>query len=82
MKGKVLIVYGGKSVEHDISVITAMQTMKFLPKEYEFLPVYIDRVGKWWIGDNLSDIKIYSNFVKMSKKPRQVTLVFGQNALF
>ena len=82
MKGKVLIVYGGKSVEHDISVITAMQTMKFLPKEYEFLPVYIDRVGKWWIGDNLRDIKIYSNFAKMSKKSHQVTLVFGQNALF
>lgn len=82
MKGKVLIIYGGKSVEHDISIITAMQTMKFLPNEYDFLPVYMDRDGKWWIGDNLHEIKIYSNFHKMCKKKRQVTLIFGQNALF
>ena len=67
MKEKVLIVYGGDSVEHDISIITAMQAMKFLPNEFEFLPVYIDRKGVWWTADNLGDVKMYQNFEKFAK---------------
>ena len=31
MKEKVAIVFGGTSVEHDISIITAVQTMAYLP---------------------------------------------------
>ncbi len=81
MKNKVLIVYGGKSVEHDISIITAQQVMKFLPEEYEYLPIYIDRNGVWWSADNLTDIKIYSNFKKLAKNKKQATIVLGENKL-
>ena len=79
MKEKVLIVYGGKSVEHDISIITALQVMKFLPKQYDFLPIYIDKNGIWWTADNLNEIRIYSNFEKLSKRRKQVTFIMGEN---
>lgn len=81
MKEKVLIVYGGDSVEHDISIITALQVMKFLPNEFDFLPVYIDRSGKWWIGDNLESANIYKNFNKFAKKKRNVSILLGENIL-
>lgn len=81
MKEKVLIVFGGKSVEHDISIITALQAMKNLPNEYEFLPVYIDKEGVWWIADNLQDVKIYKNFKKMAKNLRQVSVIAGENSV-
>lgn len=74
-----MILYGGKSVEHDISVITTMQVLNNLPKQYDFLPVYIDRNGLWWNAENLNDIKIYSNFEKYAKKPCQISLVLGKN---
>ena len=82
MKKKVLIVYGGESVEHDISIITALQVMMFLPKEYDFVPVYIDRKNVWWTADNLDDKNVYTNFDKNVKKKRQVFLVNGEKVLY
>lgn len=81
MKEKVLIVYGGKSVEHDISIITAMQTLRFVPKECDFLPIYIDRNGIWWTAENLQDISIYKNFTKRAKNKKQVSLLLGDKVL-
>ncbi|MBP3431581.1 MAG: D-alanine--D-alanine ligase [Clostridia bacterium] len=80
-KEKIMIVFGGKSVEHDISIITALQVIRVLPERYEFLPVYIDKKGKWWIADNLEDVEIYSNFDKKATKKKQVTFVLGENVL-
>ena len=81
MKDKVLIIFGGKSVESDISIITALQVMQNLPKEYDFLPVYIDATGKWWTGDNLNCANTYENFNKCAKNKKQVTLITGENVL-
>ena len=50
----VAVIFGGKSVEHDISIITAMQTMKNL-KKYNVLPIYILPNGKFVTGKNLKD---------------------------
>ena len=82
MKEKVLILFGGKSVEHDISIITALQTRQFLPKEYDFLPVYVDRNGVWWIAENAFDVKIYQNFHKLAKNKKRVSVVMGEKTLF
>ena len=76
-----MLIYGGKSVEHDISVITAMQVLKFLPESVDVLPVYMDRNGIWWTAENLNDLKIYSNFSKLAHKPKQVTFVLGEKML-
>ena len=45
---KVFVFFGGESVEHDISIITAMQVLRVRP---DFVPVYIARDGVMWIGD-------------------------------
>ncbi len=81
MRKKCLVVYGGKSVEHDISVITALQAVRFLPKNYEPILVYIDKNGIWWVGDNLSDLSIYQNFRKYVKGAKQVTFLLGEKIL-
>ncbi len=81
MKKKVLILFGGKSVEHDISIITALQTMAFLPEKYEYLAVYIDRSGTWWTADNMSDKKIYTDFDKRAKKKKKVSMELGHDVL-
>lgn len=81
MREKVLILYGGPSVEHDISIITALQAMRFLPKKFDFLPIYIDRDGVWWTADNLKDTKIYQDFNVFAKRKKQVTLCIGKNLL-
>lgn len=81
MKEQIAILFGGVSVEHDISIITAIQTMKFLPAEFAYIPIYIDKDGAWWTADNLQDVKVYENFKKKAKSKKQVSLVLGEDEL-
>ncbi len=58
----VVVIFGGKSVEHDISIITGLQILSHLKKDYCVFPIYIARNGEWWTGQKLFNIKTYSNF--------------------
>ena len=78
----IAVFYGGKSVEHDISVITAMQVISFIPKEYKIYPIYITPNGEFVIAKNLTDVNIYLNFTKNAKKLRKITLNLGKNEIF
>ncbi len=77
----ILVLFGGQSVEHEVSIITGVMTINSLDKE-QFIPVpvYIDKSGEWWTGESLFDIDFYKNFD--SKKLKRVTLVGGENILY
>lgn len=78
MKKNVLVLYGAESVEHDISVITALQAMQHFDRgKYNMIPVYIGRDGKWYIAENLLDKKIYTNFDERAKKIKTASLEVG-----
>ncbi len=81
MKEKVVVLFGGESVEHDISIITALQVLRNVPQNYDVLPVYIDKSGVWWVADNLCDVKIYKKFEKLAKNRKRVTILLGENIL-
>ncbi len=73
---KVGVIFGGTSVEHEVSVITGMQVMENLDKSiYEAVPIYITKEGKWLTGNSLKDFNTYKegNF-KDTKR-----IVFSQN---
>lgn len=54
---KIFLVYGGKSAEHDISIMSAFSIIKEIYYEYyEVVPVYITREGKWILGKTVSDV--------------------------
>ncbi|MGN1200741.1 MAG: ATP-grasp domain-containing protein [Candidatus Caccovivens sp.] len=76
---KEVVLFGGASVEHDISIITAIQAIRAIGREV--LPIYIDKKGIWWTADNLQDLKTYENFEKYAKNKKQLTLVLGTNQL-
>lgn len=78
MKKIVILIYGGKSVEHDISIITALQTLRDIDKFYNVIPIYIGRNGVWQTAENLSDTSIYSDFENKAKKLRYVTIISGK----
>lgn len=59
----VAIVYGGRSVEHEISVITALEAAQAIDAtRYKVTLVYIDLHGRWWTGDKLKDRSFYAAF--------------------
>lgn len=56
------VIYGGRSVEHDVSIVTAHQIMRaFDRNQYEVVPIYITRDGRWLTGDPLFDLKNYDD---------------------
>ena len=60
MKIKLAVIFGGVSVEHEVSIITAIQAMNNIDtKKYDIIPIYIDKSGIWYSGAMLKDIKIF-----------------------
>lgn len=51
----VAVIFGGRSVEHDVSVLTGLQFLEALnPTLYIGLPIYVDPLGGWWTGSALT----------------------------
>lgn len=76
MKLKVAVLFGGKSVEHEISIISAIQAIQSLNKEkYEVVPIYITKNNEFYTGDDAFNIDEYKNIPKLLKKLRRIILV-------
>ncbi len=59
-KQGVAVFFGGRSPEHDVSIVTALQAMDALdPDLYEIIPVYMSTRGEFLTGDSLRDRKTY-----------------------
>lgn len=76
MKIKVGVFFGGSSVEHDVSIITAVQAMENINKDkYEVVPVYIDKERTFYTGNVLREMDTYKDFKAYKKYLKKVTLV-------
>ena len=59
MKIKIGVFFGGKSVEHEISIISAVQAMLSLDTEkYDVIPVYMTKDNKFYTGEQLKNIEL------------------------
>lgn len=73
MKTNVAVFFGGRSVEHEISVISALQAINAFNKEkYEIIPVYISKQGRWYTGPKLLDIRNYRNMEQLTAESEEV----------
>ena len=80
MKIKLGVFFGGKSVEHEVSIITALQAIENMNKEkYDIVPIYIAKDNKMYCGDFIDDIKQYTNIDNLKRISTQVTLSLKDN---
>lgn len=85
MKINVGVVFGGRSVENEISVITAAQTMAAMDENrYNIVPIYISKDGRWYTGDKLRTTDNYRNMDTLLASVDEVYLrpIFGDNNLY
>ena len=76
MKIKVGVIFGGESVEHEVSIISAIQAMEHMNKEkYDIIPIYISKDRTWYSGKMLMDIDVFKNFDDLKKFAKKVTMV-------
>ncbi|MCQ2974831.1 MAG: D-alanine--D-alanine ligase [Bacteroidales bacterium] len=60
------VIFGGISVEHEISVISALQTIHAFPElKHNIVPIYISKEGEWYTGPGLTVISNYRDMKKL-----------------
>lgn len=85
MKTVVGVFFGGRSTEHEISIISANQAINaFNPDKYEIVPIYISKEGRWYTGENLLTLSNYRNIPDLLNKVREVYMrpVYGDFNLY
>lgn len=80
MKLNVAVFFGGESVEHEVSVISAHQAMNAMDSgKYNIIPIYVAKDRKLYCSDLLRDMKMYKDIPALLKKCTQVTLIQKDN---
>lgn len=76
MKIRVGVFFGGKSVEHEVSVISGLQAYNSFDKEkYEPIAIYITKENELYTGECIADIGNYKNIPELLKKSIRVFLM-------
>ena len=76
MKLKVGVIFGGKSLEHEMSVITAIQAMDNIDTDkYEVVPVFITKDRQWYTGGALRFIDTYKDLDLLKRYTKRINLI-------
>ena len=80
MKIKVGVIYGGQTVEHEVSIISALQAMDNMDKEkYEIIPIYISKNRTWYTSEMLKEVDVYKDFDDVKKYAKKCVLIKKEN---
>ncbi len=75
MKTRVALMFGGKSVEHEVSVISGIQAFLSMDTElYDVIPVYLTKNNEMYIGEDIGKIECYKDIPTLLKKSERVVL--------
>lgn len=73
---KVGVIFGGETVEHEVSIITAVQAMSFMDKKkYKVVPIYISKDRNWYTGEALTKMDSYKNMALIPSLAKEVSLI-------
>ena len=82
MKTVIGVFFGGKSVEHEVSIISALQVIENLDKEkYDIVPIYISKDNKFYSSEFLSDINRYKDLDEIVRLSDEVYFTHENGSL-
>jgi len=67
---KIGVVFGGRSCEHDISIISGIMTINAASERHEVVPIYIDGCGDWWTAKHMISVKVFADGLYKKKSKR------------
>ncbi len=83
MKIKLGVIFGGETVEHEVSIISALQAIKNLNEDkYDIVPIYIAKDKTWYTGHALMEIDTFKDFESLKRYTKKVTLCKRDNEFY
>lgn len=83
LKTNVAVFFGCRSVEHEVSIISAVQAMNSMDRQkYEITPVYVTKEGEMYTGENLFTIENYRDLQTLYKNSKKVYFTNENGAVF
>ena len=80
MKLNVAVFFGGESVEHEVSIISAHQAMEAMDQnKYNVIPVYVAKDRRLYCSDQLKEMKNFKDLDALKKQCTQITIVSEDN---
>ena len=77
------VIFGGKSVEHEVSIITAVQAMnKIDSNKYEIIPIYVTKELEFYTGYPLREIDNYKDLSLLKRNTKKVQIVRINNQVY
>lgn len=75
MKLHLGVMFGGASVEHEVSILSALQAMeRFDPEKYEIIPIYVAKDKRMYHDMCLLDIEQYKDIEKLQERLSPITM--------
>lgn len=82
-KKNVAIIFGGRSPEHEVSIITAHQVLAALNGRYRVTPIYITKTGEWLTSNNFLELDTFTRgSLPNDANSDKVIIEFGQKPQF
>ncbi len=76
MKTRIALMFGGRSVEHEVSVISGIQAYMAIDKEkYEITPVYLTKNNEMYVGEDIGKIESYRDIPALLNKSTRVIMI-------
>lgn len=76
MKTRVAMIFGGKSVEHEVSVISGIQAILSMDTDkYEVIPVYMTKKNEMYIGSDIGNIEAYKDIKGLLERSQRVIMI-------
>ena len=79
-KLRIAVLFGGKSPEHEVSIITANQTIQAIDKErFDVVPIYVTKEGNWLFGSELNKLENFKDLTTLAGKAKEGYLLPSPN---
>ncbi len=76
MKTTVAFIFGCRSVEHEVSIISAVQAMRAANREkYDIIPIYVSKNGEMFTSPEMFEIEPFRDMKALLEKSEKVTLL-------
>lgn len=83
MKTKIALLFGGRSVEHEVSVISGIQAyMNIDTDKYDVTCVYMTKNGDFYVGDDIGKIESYRDIPALLSRSKRVIWVREDKGVF